>query len=61
MCSRARPSLTTLFFIAACGVITFSLIYKFPLNSYQFQHHAAGRPLFYLGKAATRPLAGQNS
>src|SRR5438034_7295260 len=24
---------TTLFFIAACGVITFSLIYKFPLNS----------------------------
>jgi len=25
--------LTTLFFIAACGVITFSLIYKFPLNS----------------------------
>lgn len=25
--------LTTLFFIGACGVITFSLIYKFPLNS----------------------------
>src|SRR5436190_8145592 len=25
--------LTTLFFIAACGVITFSLLYKFPLNS----------------------------
>jgi APA family basic amino acid/polyamine antiporter len=24
---------TTLFFIAACGVITFSLLYKFPLNS----------------------------
>jgi APA family basic amino acid/polyamine antiporter len=24
---------TTLFFIGACGVITFSLIYKFPLNS----------------------------
>ena len=25
--------LTTLFFITACGVITFSLLYKFPLNS----------------------------
>jgi len=25
--------LTTLFFIAACAVITFSLLYKFPLNS----------------------------
>jgi APA family basic amino acid/polyamine antiporter len=24
---------TTLFFIAACGVITFSLLYKFPMNS----------------------------
>src|SRR5207302_4968087 len=24
---------TTLFFIAACSVITFSLLYKFPLNS----------------------------
>ena len=24
---------TTLFFITACGVITFSLLYKFPLNS----------------------------
>src|SRR5262249_58560347 len=24
---------TTLFFIAACAVITFSLLYKFPLNS----------------------------
>jgi basic amino acid/polyamine antiporter, APA family len=28
----AHP-LTTLFFIAACAVITFSLLYKFPLNS----------------------------
>jgi APA family basic amino acid/polyamine antiporter len=25
--------LTTLFFIGACAVITFSLLYKFPLNS----------------------------
>src|SRR3989441_3952730 len=25
--------ITTIFFISACGVITFSLLYKFPLNS----------------------------
>ena len=30
---QVPSAFTTLFFIAACAVITFSLLYKFPLNS----------------------------
>jgi len=41
--------LTTLFFIAACCVITFSLIYKFPLNSgISFGIMLAGVPAYFL-------------
>jgi APA family basic amino acid/polyamine antiporter len=41
--------LTTLFFIAACCVITFSLIYKFPLNSgISFGIMIAGVPAYFI-------------
>ena len=40
---------TTLFFIAACCVITFSLIYKFPLNSaISFGIMLAGVPAYFI-------------
>ena len=40
---------TTIFFIAACCVITFSLIYKFPLNSaISFGIMLAGVPAYFL-------------
>jgi APA family basic amino acid/polyamine antiporter len=40
---------TTLFFIAACGVITFSLLYKFPLNSgISFGIMLLGIPAYFL-------------
>ena len=40
---------TTLFFIAACGVITFSLIYKFPLNSaISFSIMLLGVPAYFI-------------
>ena len=41
--------LTTLFFIAACGVITFSLLYKFPLNSaISFGIMLLGAPAYFI-------------
>ena len=40
---------TTLFFIAACGVITFSLIYKYPLNSgVSFAIMLLGLPAYFI-------------
>jgi APA family basic amino acid/polyamine antiporter len=40
---------TTLFFIAACAVITFSLLYKFPLNSgISFGIMLLGVPAYFL-------------
>jgi len=40
---------TTLFFIAACAVITFSLLYKFPLNSgISFGIMLAGVPAYFI-------------
>jgi APA family basic amino acid/polyamine antiporter len=49
---------TTLFFIAACGVITFSLLYKFPLNSaVSFGIMLLGVPAYFIW--ASRKSAGQ--
>ena len=40
---------TTLFFIAACAVITFSLLYKFPLNSgISFSIMLLGVPVYFI-------------
>ena len=49
---------TTLFFIAACAVITFSLLYKFPLNStISFGIMLLGVPAYFVW--AARKRAGQ--
>jgi APA family basic amino acid/polyamine antiporter len=46
---------TTLFFIAACAVITFSLIYKFPLNSsISFGIMLLGIPAYFIWARADR-------
>ena len=50
---------TTLFFIGACGVITFSLLYKFPLNSsISFGIMLLGIPAYFVWarRAKTRGL-----
>jgi APA family basic amino acid/polyamine antiporter len=50
---------TTLFFIAACGVITFSLLYKFPLNSgISFGIMLLGVPAYFVW--ALRVRTGSN-
>jgi APA family basic amino acid/polyamine antiporter len=49
---------TTLFFIAACAVITFSLLYKFPLNSaISFGIMLLGVPAYFIWAGRGRPSA----
>ena len=49
---------TTLFFIAACAVITFSLIYKFPMNSaISFGIMLLGVPAYFLWAKRSVPPA----
>ena len=51
---------TTLFFIAACGVITFSLLYKFPLNSsISFAIMLLGVPAYFVW-ARVRTASGSD-
>ena len=46
---------TTLFFIAACCVITFSLLYKFPLNSgISFGIMLLGVPAYFIWAPRSR-------
>ena len=48
--------LTTLFFIGACAVITFSLLYKFPMNSaISFGIMLLGVPAYFVW-AKRRPV-----
>ena len=50
--------LTTLFFIAACAVITFSLLYKFPLNSaISFGIMLLGVPAYFVWARKSVPPA----
>ena len=49
---------TTLFFIAACGVITFSLLYKFPLNSaISFGIMLLGVPAYFVWARPRDPMS----
>ena len=52
---------TTLFFIAACGVITFSLLYKFPLNSgISFGIMLLGVPAYFIWALRVRTGSGSD-
>ncbi len=52
---------TTLFFIAACAVITFSLLYKFPLNSgISFGIMLLGVPAYFLWAVRVRTGSGSD-
>ena len=49
---------TTLFFIAACCVITFSLVYKYPLNSViSFGIMFAGLPAYFIWAGTSRQVS----
>ena len=52
---------TTLFFIAACAVITFSLLYKFPLNSsISFGIMLLGIPAYFIWALRVRTGSGSD-
>jgi APA family basic amino acid/polyamine antiporter len=52
---------TTLFFIAACAVITFSLLYKFPLNSgISFGIMLLGVPAYFIWALRVRTGSGSD-